>query len=337
METKSHLDFQQKKRLQELVYNLPPEAWLVVFSFLDNLTNILSARRVSKSWQELIDRTVKCINLSYNSGVTNQFLQNLLNSSVFKNMRALNLAGCDKITDSGLENLDKFENLETLDLSYCKKITDNGFSKIGHLRNLRKLELYECQISDTGAASFLEFTNLTKLMLHGCMRLQTLGFLSKLSNLRWLSLVNCYFITDKECMKINMMNLEHLNLSGCRITDSTLDFISNSSKRLRYLNFSSCAHITDTGINLLSNISTLTSLHLSGLCKYVTDNGLKSIACIKSLVCFAIPWSETITDEGVNYLAQLPELQQLDLFMCSKVTPNVLKTLPKHVKVSMST
>jgi len=213
-----------------------------------------------------------------------------------------------------------------------QKITDKGFTKIGSLVNLNTLELYECQISDAGVGCFAELIKLRKLMLHGCMRIQNLAFLSKLSTLKTLSLANCYGLNDKECIRINLQSLENLSLSGCRITDGTLEHLSHST-RLKYLNAANCANITDAGIDHIANISTITALHLSGQCKLITDQGLKYVANLKNLVHFSMPWAENITDEGVNSLAQLQELQRLDIFMCPKVTPNVRKTLPKNTKV----
>jgi len=122
--------YYKKKRAQETSYTLPPEAWLNIFSCMGGLQNLLRCRLVSKHWHQLVDRMFKFINHSYNTGVTNQVLQNVLLSSVLKSVRVLNLAGCDKITDSGLDYLDKMENLEILDLSYCKKLRTKDLLKL---------------------------------------------------------------------------------------------------------------------------------------------------------------------------------------------------------------
>ena len=65
-------------------------------------------------------------------------------------LTSLNLAGCDKVTDEGLQVLKHTPHLTSLDLDMCRNVTDKGLEALKHTPNLVSLELEECGVTDEG-------------------------------------------------------------------------------------------------------------------------------------------------------------------------------------------
>ena len=63
----------------------------------------------------------------------------------------LDLGGCDKITDTGLQHVALLTQLASLGLDECDKITDTGLKHVAQLTHLTSLDLGYCEkITDTG-------------------------------------------------------------------------------------------------------------------------------------------------------------------------------------------
>lgn len=58
-------------------------------------------------------------------------------------LKQLDLSGCKKITDNGLQHLTALSSLQQLYFSKCN-ITDNGLQHLLKLKVLRKLDLVLC-------------------------------------------------------------------------------------------------------------------------------------------------------------------------------------------------
>jgi hypothetical protein len=82
-----------------------------------------------------------------------------------KQLRALNLYGCDQITDAGLQSIAGMQQLQMLYLGDSKQITDAGLAHLTVLQQLGELYLDSCdQITDAGL-----------LHLVGLQQLHTIG------------------------------------------------------------------------------------------------------------------------------------------------------------------
>ena len=84
--------------------------------------------------------------------------------SEFPNLTTLNLSGCKKITNVGLEQLAIKPDLTCLDLSDTQ-IDDAGLKQLSILTRLTSLDLKWCNITDSGLEHLKAFTALSSLSL----------------------------------------------------------------------------------------------------------------------------------------------------------------------------
>ena len=175
--------------------------------------------------------------------------------SSFGPMSAINLSGCEMITDvtplihvenlnlSGcklLADVSALCNVKFLNIRYCRFITD-----ISSLVNVHHLNASNC-INIADITKFgLRNKSIECLNLSGCYKITDISTLVK-NKLRTLDLSNCYRIKDVSSLGGASSLLTNLNLSGCHQ-------ISNVSTlgNIRILNLSDCGGITD--ISALKN------------------------------------------------------------------------------------
>jgi chemotaxis protein histidine kinase CheA len=85
-----------------------------------------------------------------------------------KQLQKLDLGGCDKITDAGLQHLTALQQLQSLDLSRCDKITKAGLLHLTKLQQLDALNLIGChKITDTGLLNLARLQQLQTLHTGG--------------------------------------------------------------------------------------------------------------------------------------------------------------------------
>jgi hypothetical protein len=110
--------------------------------------------------------------------------------SGFKNLRALNLGGSQRLMDADLKELAGLKNLQALYLFY-DAVTDAGLKELAGMTNLQVLDLTSTRITDAGLKELAGMTNLQALNLHQT-RVTNVGLkeLAGLKNLRWLNLAH---------------------------------------------------------------------------------------------------------------------------------------------------
>lgn len=197
-------------------------------------------------------------------------------------------------------------NLTLLDLRGSQRLTDKGLLQLSGLSNVQVAQLDNCY-SIVGRG-LLAFSN--SFCLHT------------------LSLANCRRLTDEAIINIShILSLQTLSLVGCRcITDRSLAAIAGLT-RLKKLDMSQCDLITDAGLEEIRDLALLEELSL-GWC-HLTDMGVDRIVHqsgrslnLRSLCLARIP----ITNDGVEKLAILKALTELDLSGCSNIGSAVLGT-----------
>jgi Leucine-rich repeat (LRR) protein len=106
----------------------------------------------------------------------------------FKNLRALNLGGSQRLMDADLKELAGLKNLQALYLFY-DAVTDAGMKELAGMTNLQVLDLTSTRITDAGLKELAGMTNLQALNLYQT-KVTNVGLkeLAGLKNLRWLSL-----------------------------------------------------------------------------------------------------------------------------------------------------
>ena len=178
-----------------------------------------------------------------------------------------------KITDAGLQHLDRLRQLEELYLGRSN-IDDSGLSRIMALTQLRVLNLRETNVSDSGLVNIETLTNLEELDL----AVNNIGDpgvsrLARLTNLRVLSLDDTD-ITDAGLMQLGCLtHLRWLSLWTRNVTDAGLTHLKGLTE-LQVLKLWE-TKITDSGLVNLKGLSKLQSLDLAG--SKVTNAGVKDL------------------------------------------------------------
>jgi len=212
-------------------------------------------------------------------------------------------------------------NLTLLDLRGSQRLTDKGLMQLSDLPSLEIAKLDNCHsIQGRGL-----------VVLANSHRLHT------------LSLANCRRLTDEAIMNIShLIGLEKLSLDGCRcLTDRSAVAIGHLTQLTR-LDLSQCDLITDSGLEELEHLQKIEELAL-GWCRSITDLGIEILSGQKGraenlriLGLARVP----ITDVGVQHLAKLSVLEELDINGCSDIGSvslgNVLAKLTKLTSLDVS-
>ena len=207
----------------------------------------------------------------------------------FKNLRTLLIPHC-RISDPTAKAIARLEHLERLDLSGTQ-VSDAGMQSFAVLKNLRELRLDGNNLSDPGLARFGELTELEALSAAGCRGVSGVEFTAEVSRggfpkLRMLNVPATRFGLAGLPGAGRLETLEHLNITGCGVTDEAiaalggcrriliLEAATNNfgtlgcaaisrAKTLRELNLENNQSIKDECFNSLKNLRSLEKLHLS--------------------------------------------------------------------------
>ncbi len=91
--------------------------------------------------------------------------------------------------DDGVKHLGKLKNLKQLNLAGCERVTDAGLASLKELTNLETLVIGFTKISDAGLTNLKDMTKLKDLTLNGLpLTEKGLAHLSGLAKLQWLDL-----------------------------------------------------------------------------------------------------------------------------------------------------
>jgi hypothetical protein len=156
----------------------------------------------------------------------------------FKNLRRLDLRGCNKISNQW-ENIKRLKKLEYLCLNDCKVKDLSLFSKLVNLRYL-----YLCRCSFDGADDDTSHFSV----------------LANLKNLEVFGLDSCLKLADqnlKVCQE--MPQLRVLSLSGTSIAGKGLAYLAKCPNLL-YLGIAGCVNIGHDDVATLAKLATLNRL-----------------------------------------------------------------------------
>ena len=222
----------------------------------------------------------------------------------------------DQLTDAGLRSLSKLASLEVLFLYGNPRMTDDGLKALTHLRSLRHLRLgMEGLFTDQGIAHLASLPSLKVLWLdtHN-MTDEGLRWLARSRSLERLNMYWLDTITDRGIVYLkDLPQLRKLDVGHARLTDAGLAHFA-AFANLDYLCLP--GGFTDTGISHLANINNLK--HLSVNCSSnspLTDKALGSLCQKRQLEELYISGTG-FTDEGIELLATLENLQVLNLLKC---------------------
>lgn len=175
-------------------------------------------------------------------------------------------------------------------------ITDTDLAVLARLPNLRKIDLSETHITDLGLEQLKPLDNITDLNLYFCEHV-TDGGVAHLKGWK---------------------KLQRLNLRGTKITDTSLEHLSTMTSLVALdVGF---AMITNDGLAQLSGLSNLRELMIGG--NKLSDSGMQFLKSLPGLTKLDLGgaqrtdsglWSVTITDEGLDAVATLAHLRELNL------------------------
>ena len=302
---------------------LPEDMLSHILSFLPQPSVWKAMHEVCKAWCQ-IPPSVD-LYLCQEKNMTDSRLKSIIESMQAKRylITSIDLSGCTKITDRGLEVL-KGMPLTALSLEGWK-ITDKAIEALKGMP-LTHLNLEGCEnITDRGL-EMLKGMPLTKLSLARCEPITDVGLeaLQELP-LTILNLCGCRLITGRGLRMLKGMPLTQLNLHGCAITDVGLRMLKGMP--LTGLVLAECEQITDVGLEALKGTA-IRELDLGG-CARITDVGLEALQGMP-LTELSLEGCTQITDIGLGVLKGMP-LTQLSLAKCTQITDvelEVLKGMP---------
>jgi hypothetical protein len=191
--------------------------------------------------------------------------------------------------------LDQDGNITGLTVRGSEKLTDDDYRRIADLKKLRQLTFYgTCLMTDDQAATLSTLPALEELAANAT-RLTDDGFqhIAKLAALRKLTIWHLGWQNDKKTTGAGfaalaaLPRLESFNFSGSTVTDDGL-----------------------AAVAMVTQLRELTMYHC-----WFSDAGLAHIKAMTNLrsVTVGPQFSMRITDAGVKTLAQLPNLESLDV------------------------
>ncbi len=184
--------------------------------------------------------------------IMNLFASNLGNVLFFPRMIQLKKLGLEcniNLTDNDIRTLvECLPNLKILDLACCNKLTDKALSFIGKLEKLIDLDLGTNDwMTDAGLIHIAGLTRLRNLSILSTPGVTDLGvaFLAgRLISLQKLNLSSCRNLSDRAFIFLSHLPLQELKLSSCNITIETLLLLIKSLSYLRRLELIGCPQLT---------------------------------------------------------------------------------------------
>lgn len=183
-------------------------------------------------------------------------------------------------TDQDLELLGAFPALERLDLAGCARIGDAGLERLAsQAPGLVWLDLFGLvQVGDPGLAALGRLRGLGTLKLRHCARVSGPGLapLAGLPSLSALDLGQCPRVDDRGLQHLAALpHLAALDLSGCAVSDAGLPHLAGLSE-LTLLNLSR-TRVTAGGLSALASLTNLAQLFLLG-CAAVGPQAARQLA-----------------------------------------------------------
>lgn len=268
-------------------------------------------------------------------------------------LQALNLAGCEYVSDNGVELLAKHcSNLRFIDLSGCPRVRDRSVFAISSLVGLQSIALDGCaEVSDEAIRHlFNSVTQLKSLSIKGCTSVTEEG-------LRFMHEMPVPWGTRKHrnCAQLETLRIGKNNY----ISDEFMKVLAVVCPHLRTLEVDTCpliggdeamgkigklAELVDVTLETLPRVSdqgirqffcdlprrALKKLSLAG-CSKVTDISLKCIAkSAQGLRQLHLDRNVSVTDRGLGYLAKgLTALKLLQATHLGMVTDHGVRLLAR--------
>lgn len=268
--------------------------------------------------------------------VTDEGLQAL--SSLSASLTALDLGySCWNQSKAGLvQLLSKLRNLKMLNLGGCEGACDDLLTCVSELKCLTRLDISECQAITSGGLndSLGELSALKDLNLGWNLRLSGSHFdwMASASSLTRIDFSFCGEISDpvlKELAKLHA--LEYVSLRKCvNITDNGIKFLA-CALALHSIDLSYCVNLTEDCAAYLVKMPVLKALVVSACVRLTTPRALRLLCESRSIRCLDASDNSRIDGHCLISLGHFTSLTELKLRSCPKVHDSDLFHL-KHLK-----
>lgn len=265
-------------------------------------------------------------------------LETLAYITTIPHLESLNISGCDRITTESLMIVAGMPNLRELTAAWNNAINDvsllrmaevwdyfakrRGILPTGVVPRLELLDITLCKrVTDVGIRALEHLKGLRVLRAYGCDRIGGGGIVA-ISNLHQLEVLDItgWVMTGPslQLLAMNREELRELHLTSGRLTHG--DDLRPLARlhSLEVLGIHSGSHGERCDFSFLGLLTGLRKLHIGGNC---TSTGrvdfLRPLTGLREL---SITYDSTITNEGLEAVATLPELRELDLSCCDGLT-----------------
>ncbi|KAI9090638.1 hypothetical protein K1719_028491 [Acacia pycnantha] len=256
-------------------------------------------------------RNVKQINLEFAQDIddTHLILLKTQCSDSLKGLDSLNLNGCQKISDEGVEAITSCcPLLKTFSIYWNVRLTDAGLRHlVKNCKGIVHLNISGCKNITDQSLEFVadNYSELESLNLTRCVKLTDSGLsqiLQKCLSLQSLNLYALSSFTDKVYKKMSLLvHLKLLDLCGAQnLSDEGLSSISRC-KNLVTLNLTCCTSIeslslfgitgvTDKSLEALSKSGSnkITTLDVNGCIGIKNRSREKLLQLFPNLKCFKV-------------------------------------------------
>lgn len=263
-------------------------------------------------------------------------------SALAAGLQRFDAAECSTVDEDVVNQLVVGSNhqLRHINFQRCKHVTDEAVAMIAlHSPNLQHLNLADCRVSDDSirvlAGSCLELQHLDLGWSEEVeyedagewhMRVTDESIVrigARCRQLRFLDVGNRIAVTDDSISLVtDCPHMQHLRVSGCAVTDVSIQRLGEQCPALRDLAVFECEGVSDISIRAVAaGCPHLTSLD-AGRCDLVTDSSISAIGqqCTE-LQYLNVKSCEGVTAKSIQVIAEnCAELQHLELSFCPGVT-----------------
>ena len=212
------------------------------------------------------------------------------------------------------EQIGKSQSITKVDLSGCKYVTDIVVYHIANCLELRNVNFSGCDITDD-AVRLIAYNPLFNFSIRG-----------KNSKIESVDFSRCKDITRNAVQFLaKCPNLQHVNFSGCDLTNFSLKSISEclNIKSVDFSGYSYSSQITDTGVKYLENCHNLEYVNFCGT--YITDEAVKSIVKCPKLRSVNFSRCSSLTSDACRILTECSNLQDVNFGYCTYLTDDAVR------------